>query len=146
MAVFGRLYRIARLVGDQQERVYSALGLNRAEFDVVATLRRAGPPFRLSPKTLSHSLMLTSGGMTGRLDRLENRGLVRRSPDPDDRRGLLVTLTDDGLELVDRAVEVGLTAQQQVLARLPPADRARLADLLRDLLAASGTPVTRKGG
>ena len=78
MAVFGRIYRLARIVGDQQEVVYSAFGINRGEFDVLATLRRSGAPFQLSPKALSASLMLTSGGMTGRLDRLERRGLITR--------------------------------------------------------------------
>ena len=89
MAVFGRVYRIARLVGDQQETVYARFGINRGDFDVLATLRRSGAPFCLSPKALTASLMLTSGGMTGRLDRLEKRGLVTRSPDPADRRGLV---------------------------------------------------------
>src|SRR4029453_8932608 len=100
MAVFGRVYRIARLVGDQQEAVYATFGINRGDFDVLATLRRAGEPFRLPPKALTASLMLTSGGMTGRLDRLEKRGLVARSPDPTDRRGLTITLTPAGRELV----------------------------------------------
>jgi len=140
MAVFGRVYRLSRLIGDQQEAVYAGLGIGRGEFDVLATLRRAGPPFRLAPKDLSRSLMLTSGGTTGRLDRLEARGLVRRAPDPADRRGLTITLTDAGRRLADEAVEAGLVAQRAVLDRLPPRDRARLADLLRDLLAAAEPP------
>lgn len=139
MAVFGRVYRLARLLGDRQEEVYGALGLSRGDFDVLATLRRAGVPFQLAPKELTRSLMLTSGGMTGRLDRLEARGLVRRSPDPADRRGLTITLTDPGRALVDRAVTAGVDAQRAVLDRLPAADRARLSDLLRDLLAAALT-------
>jgi DNA-binding MarR family transcriptional regulator len=137
MAVFGRIYRIARLVGDQQEAVYSGFGIGRGDFDVLATLRRAGAPFSLSPKELTRSLMLTSGGMTGRLDRLEKRGLVARSPDPADRRGLTITLTGAGRVLVDRAVGAGLDAQRRVLERLPEADRSALAALLRDLLAAT---------
>lgn len=137
MAVFGRIYRIARIVGDRQEVAYAEFGINRGEFDVLATLRRAGAPFQLSPKTLSASLMLTSGGMTGRLDRLERGGLVTRSPDPADRRGLVITLTDRGRTLVDKAVAAGLAAQREVLDRLPERSRAQLADLLRDLLAAT---------
>jgi len=137
MAVFGRIYRIARLVGDQQEAVYSGFGINRGDFDVLATLRRAGSPYSLSPKELTRSLMLTSGGMTGRLDRLEKRGLVARSPDPADRRGLTITLTDAGRDLVDQAVGAGLDAQRRVLHRLPENDRSTLDRLLRDLLAAS---------
>ncbi|WP_238011107.1 MarR family transcriptional regulator [Dactylosporangium sp. AC04546] len=135
MGVFGRIYRLARVVGDRQEKLYGALGINRGEFDVLATLRRAGAPFQLSPKALSASLMLTTGGMTGRLDRLERAGLVTRSPDPADRRGLVVTLTGRGRELIDEAVGIGLAAQREVLERLPEADRQRLSSLLRDLLA-----------
>lgn len=137
MAVFGRIYRIARHVGDQQEAVYAAFGINRGDFDVLATLRRSGEPFSLPPKALTHSLMLTSGGMTGRLDRLETRGLVVRSPDPADRRGLTITLTPAGRALVDKAVGAGLDAQRTVLDRLSPADRTTLSNLLRDLLAAT---------
>nr|BFE61687.1 MarR family transcriptional regulator [Dactylosporangium thailandense] len=137
MAVFGRIYRLARVVGDRQEQVYSGLGINRGEFDVLATLRRAGEPFQLSPKALSASLMLTTGGMTGRLDRLERAGLVTRSPDPADRRGLVITLTGRGREVIDEAVGIGLDAQREVLERLPEASRKRLAALLRDLLAAA---------
>ena len=137
MAVFGRIYRIARLVGDRQEVVYGAYGINRGEFDVLATLRRAGDPYQLSPKALCATMMLTSGGMTGRLDRLERAGLVARSPDPADRRGLVVTLTDAGRALIDEAVAVGLAAQREVLDRLPEARRRQLGPLLRDLLAAA---------
>ncbi|MER7008140.1 MarR family transcriptional regulator [Dactylosporangium sp. NPDC000555] len=137
MAVFGRIYRLARAVGDRQEKVCSELGINRGEFDVLAALRRAGEPFQLSPKSLSASLMLTTGGMTGRLDRLERAGLVTRSPDPGDRRGLVITLTARGLELIDEAVVAGLDVQREVFERLPEAARHRLSDLLRDLLAAT---------
>ncbi|MEV4518323.1 MarR family transcriptional regulator [Dactylosporangium sp. NPDC049525] len=142
MAVFGRIYRLARVVGDRQERVYGALGINRGEFDVLATLRRAGEPFQLSPKALTASLMLTSGGMTGRLDRLERAGLVARSPDPADRRGLVITLTAAGLALIDEAVTVGLDAQREVLDRLPEPRRRQLATLLRELLAAAELTVS----
>lgn len=137
MAVFGRIYRLARVVGDRQEVVYGRFGIGRGEFDVLATLRRAGEPFQLSPKALCASLMLTSGGMTGRLDRLQRAGLVTRSPDPADRRGLVITLTGHGRELIDEAVVAGLDAQREVLERLPERARAQLAGLLRDLLAAA---------
>ena len=140
MAVFGRIYRLAKVLGDRQEKAYGALGINRGEFDVLATLRRAGEPFQLSPKALSASLMLTTGGMTGRLDRLERAGLVSRSPDPDDRRGLVITLSPRGREVVDDAVVAGLDAQREVLERLPEPSRRRLSALLRDLLAATDAP------
>ena len=137
MAVFGRVYRIARLVGDRQEAVYTTFGITRGDFDVLATLRRSGEPFRLAPKELTTSLMLTSGGMTGRLDRLERRGLVTRAPDPADRRGLTITLTPEGRTLVDEAVTAGLDAQREVLEQLPAQSRNQLSTLLRDLLAAA---------
>ena len=137
MAIFGRIYRIARLVGDLQEQAYTAYGLNRGEFDVLATLRRAGEPYELTPTELCATMMLTSGGMTGRIDRLERRGLVRRSAHPSDRRALVVTLTPAGRELVDAAVDAGLDAQRRTLEHLPPRSRAQLASLLRDLLAVS---------
>ncbi|WP_426511595.1 MarR family winged helix-turn-helix transcriptional regulator [Dactylosporangium sp. McL0621] len=140
MAAFGRIYRLAKVLGDRQEKVYAALGINRGEFDVLATLRRAGEPFQLPPKALSASLMLTTGGMTGRLDRLERAGLVTRSPDPGDRRGLVITLTPHGREVVDEAVVAGLDAQREVFERLPEANRRRLSALLRDLLAAADGP------
>ncbi|NTW41930.1 MAG: MarR family transcriptional regulator, partial [Cellulomonadaceae bacterium] len=84
MGIFGRVWRIARLAGEVMEDAYALHGITRADFDVLATLRRAGEPFTLSPSALTASLMLTSGGTTGRLDRLERAGLVRRAPDPDD--------------------------------------------------------------
>lgn len=151
MAVFGRIYRIARLMADLQEEVYGRFGINRGEFDVLATLRRSGEPFQLSPKALTASLMLTSGGMTGRLDRLERDGLVTRSTDPADRRRLVITLTERGRALVDQAVVAGLDVQHEVLDRLPADSRARLCDLLRDLLAAANAvteeaPLRRRPG
>ncbi|SCG34125.1 DNA-binding transcriptional regulator, MarR family [Micromonospora halophytica] len=137
MAVFGRIYRLARIVGDAQEKVYADWGIGRGEFDVLAALRRSGEPYTLAPKELTASLMLTSGGMTGRLDRLERAGLVRRTPDPADRRGLRVTLTDAGRRAVEDAAEAGLEVQRRILDALPPDDRRRLGDLLRTLLAAA---------
>jgi DNA-binding MarR family transcriptional regulator len=140
MAVFGRIYRIARNVGDRQEHVYARFGINRGEFDVLATLRRAGEPYQLSPKALCAYMMLTSGGMTGRLDRLQRAGLVSRTPDPEDRRALVITLTDQGRAVVDEAVGAGLQVQRDVLERLPARSRQQLSALLRDLLAASVEP------
>jgi len=135
MAVFGRIFRLARLGGDEVEQVYGRFGIGRPEFDVLATLRRSGPPYALSPGALAASMMISSGGTTARLDRLERGGLVRRSPDPHDRRALLVELTDRGRALVDDAVAAGLQRQQELLALLPPRKQAQLTALLRDLLA-----------
>ncbi|OQR64873.1 MarR family transcriptional regulator [Streptomyces maremycinicus] len=141
MEVFGRISRLARAMGDRLEKAYAGLGIGRGEFDVLATLRRAGEPYTLSPRQLSATLMLTTGGMTGRLDKLERAALLRRSPDPHDRRGLQVTLTEKGLDLVDRAVGAGLAAQTEALTAALDTERVgQLADLLRDLLLTTETP------
>ncbi|WP_329340532.1 MarR family transcriptional regulator [Streptomyces sp. NBC_01352] len=135
MEVFGRIYRLSRAMGDRMEKAYASLGISRGEFDVLATLRRSGEPYTLSPRLLSGTLMLTTGGMTGRLDKLERAGLLRRSPDPHDRRGLQVTLTEKGLALVDEAVGAGLAVQTDALkGALDEEQAGRLADLLRELL------------
>jgi DNA-binding MarR family transcriptional regulator len=140
MEVFGRIFRLSRTMGDRMEKAYAPYGISRGEFDVLATLRRSGDTFTLSPRQLSGTLMLTTGGMTGRLDKLERAGLLRRSPDPHDRRALQVTLTDKGLNVVDEAVGAGLAAEAEALSALDPEQAGQLADLLRLLLAATGTP------
>ncbi|MET8566760.1 MarR family transcriptional regulator [Streptomyces sp. NPDC004783] len=137
MEVFGRVYRLSRAMGDRIEKAYAAYGISRGEFDVLATLRRSGEPYALSPRQLSATLMLTTGGMTGRLDKLERAGLLSRSPDPHDRRGLRVTLTERGLRLVDEAVGAGLAVQTEALSALDGERAALLAELLRDLLLAT---------
>ncbi|MEV0220254.1 MarR family transcriptional regulator [Streptomyces sp. NPDC050704] len=134
MEVFGRVFRLSRAMGDRMEKTYGRLGISRGEFDVLATLRRSGAPHTLSPRQLSATLMLTTGGMTGRLDKLERAGLLRRSPDPHDRRALQVTLTDKGLTLVDEAVGAGLAVQTEALSALDEKQAGQLADLLRQLL------------
>ncbi|MEU6509096.1 MarR family transcriptional regulator [Streptomyces sp. NPDC046942] len=134
MEVFGRIYRLSRTMGDRMEKAYQPYGVSRGEFDVLAALRRAGEPYALSPRQLSATLMLTTGGMTGRLDKLEKAGLLRRSPDPHDRRGLQVTLTDKGLDTIDQAVGAGLAVQTQALASLDAEQADQLAGLLRELL------------
>ena len=133
MAVFGRIYRIAQLSGARQHRIYQRFGIGRNEFDVLASLRRAGEPFTLAPKQISASLMLTSGGLTGRLDKLERAGLVERLPDPEDRRALRVRLTDAGRQAVEAAVSAGVAAQGQALEGLSSRERSTLDALLRKL-------------
>ncbi|MFF4038904.1 MULTISPECIES: MarR family winged helix-turn-helix transcriptional regulator [unclassified Streptomyces] len=135
MEVFGRIYRLSRAMGDRMEKAYAPYGISRGEFDVLATLRRSGEPFTLSPRQLSATLMLTTGGMTGRLDKLERAGLLRRSPDPHDRRGLQVTLTEKGLDVIDQAVGAGLAVQTAALSSLDTEQADQLAGLLRELLA-----------
>ncbi|GAA2743508.1 MarR family transcriptional regulator [Kitasatospora cinereorecta] len=137
MAAYGRIYRIGKAMGDLMEDTYAPFGIGRGEFDVLATLRRAGEPYSLSPRELTATLMLTTGGMTGRLDKLERAGLVTRSPDPNDRRGLRVTLTPKGLQVIDDAVAAGMEVQQSTVADLTPEELDTLNGLLRRLLAAT---------
>jgi DNA-binding MarR family transcriptional regulator len=134
MGVIGRISRAAIALGHSLEAVFAGFGLNRGEFDVLATLRRSGAPFRLTPTALFKDLMLSSGAMTNRLDRLERAGLISRAPDPSDRRGTLVELTPRGLELVDAAVAAHLANEQRLLAALSPDEREQLAGLLRTLM------------
>ncbi|MET9758029.1 MarR family transcriptional regulator [Streptomyces sp. NPDC006372] len=140
MEVFGRIGRLTLAMGDRMDKAYAKFGISRGEFDVLATLRRSGEPYTLSPRQLSATLMLTTGGMTGRLDKLERAGLLRRSPDPHDRRGLRVTLTDKGLGVVDEAVAAGLAVQTEALSALDAERAGLLADLLRELLAGAERP------
>ena len=140
MGVFGRILRITKAGVDAATATYASFGLTRGDFDVLATLRRAGEPFALSPSALSASLMLTSGGITQRVDRLDHAELVSRAPDPSDRRGQIVALTPKGRDLVDAAVTAGLKTQQQLLDPLLPATRRELDRCLRQLLAAVTGP------
>ncbi|MER5882196.1 MarR family transcriptional regulator [Streptomyces sp. NPDC001941] len=137
MAVFGRLWRIEQAMAVRMERTYKRFGISRGEFDVLATLRRSGEPYTLSPRQLSATLMVTTGGMTGRLDKLERAGWLARSPDPHDRRGLRVTLSERGVEMIDAAVAAGLDVQREALESALDADAAaQLNALLRPLLKA----------
>jgi DNA-binding MarR family transcriptional regulator len=134
MGVIGRISRLARIFEHEIQDVFATFGLHRGEFDVLATLRRAGAPYRLNPTELSTTLMISSGGMTNRLNRLEQAGLITRQPDPTDRRGSLVGLTDEGQRLVDAAVTAHVANEHRLLHALSPADRETLASLLRNLL------------
>ena len=134
MATFGRLARLVALAGPAIDTGLEPHGLKVGEFDVLACLRRAGEPFELTPTALVGELLLSSGAMTNRLDGLENRGLLRRRPDPSDRRGVLVGLTDDGRNLIDRAVESHVANEQRILSVLGTRDRAALDRAVRALV------------
>lgn len=135
MGTFGRLGRIQVRAARAIEAVFDAHGLSTGEFDVLAALRRAGAPHALTPSELARSLMLSPGGMTNRIDRLEEAGWVQRQPDPDDRRSLSVVLTPEGLALVDAAVTDHVANEAELLAALSGAQRQALDDALRTLLA-----------
>ncbi|HEU4346465.1 MAG TPA: MarR family transcriptional regulator [Actinoplanes sp.] len=134
MAIFGRIYRLSKVSGDAVETAYATFGIGRPEFDVLATLRRSGPPYELSPGALAGSMMLSSGGTTARLDRLEKAGLVVRVRSATDRRGVLVRLTDRGSAIIDDAVGAGLAEQARLLSHMPPERVRELATLLREAL------------
>ncbi len=135
MAVFGRIYRLARLAGDEVERVYAQYGMGRAEFDVLATLRRSGAPYRLSAGDLLATAMVTSGTLTSRLDGLEEARLITRTQNPADGRGVLITLTEAGLALVEEAVATHVARQHALVAALAPEEREALDRLLGRWLA-----------
>jgi DNA-binding MarR family transcriptional regulator len=133
IGVVGRISRLAGEIEARLEAVYREHGLEPGWHDVLATLRRTGPPYQLRPSDFTGSLMLTSSGATKRLDRLERAGLVERTPDPDDRRGVIITLTEAGHELIDRVTEAHMANEARLLEGLTPAERDRLAALLRKL-------------
>ena len=133
IGVVGRLSRVAREIEARLEVVYRDHGLEPGWHDVLATLRRAGAPYQLRPSGFTGSLMLTSSGTTKRLDRLERAGLVERAPDPDDRRGVLITLTEAGHELIDRVTEAHMANEARLLEGLSAREREQLAGLLRKL-------------
>ena len=136
MAVIGRVGRCAALLRRELEQVFAAFGLSSWEFDVLAALRRAGAPYELSPGRLLRETLVTSGTMTNRVDRLVARGFVERLPDPRDRRGVLVRLTDAGRATVDSALSALLARERELLAGLDPDEQKQLADLLRSLVVA----------
>jgi DNA-binding MarR family transcriptional regulator len=133
--VTARLSRIALHIARHQEEEFGRFGLNRGEVGVLSALRIAGPHNRLSPTRLFKSLMLSSAGITSRLDRLEQRGLVRRTRDPDDRRGVLVELTEHGAKVLDEAVTANTASEHELLAGLNGAEIETLTALLRKVLA-----------
>ncbi|NUP28021.1 MAG: MarR family transcriptional regulator [Nocardia sp.] len=136
MVVFGRLGRLAVVADREIEAVFLARGLRRGEFDVLAALRRAGEPFELNPSALADTLMLSRAGMTGRLDRLESAGYVRRIADAGDRRAVRVALTDMGRELVDLVVTEHTANETRMLSALTAAERRDLDRIAGKLLAA----------
>lgn len=132
MALVGRLLEATHLLDRYWLSPMAAqYNLQKGEFDVIATLRRAGEPYQLTPTELLQSLLLTSGAMTSRLDRLEKAGLIRRQPSPTDRRSVQVQLTEVGLELINRILPLHIENEKQALSALS----AQEQDLLSSLLA-----------
>lgn len=134
MAIVGRVGRLSKHFDRAIQSTFSEFGLQSGEFDVLATLRRSGRPYQLSPTELFNMLMVSSGTMTHRIDRLEKTELVKRIPDPDDRRGMLITLTDKGFELIEAAVTAHVANEHRILSVLQEPERQSLTRLLRQLL------------
>lgn len=134
MELIGRIQRVAQELRPRLDEVHDRFGLTGESFDVLAALRRSGSPYQLTPTELYQQLMLSSGAVTNRIDRLEADGLVERRSNPDDRRGVRVRLTAKGKALIDRAVAEHVANEDRLLAPLTAKERAQISTLLRKLL------------
>jgi DNA-binding MarR family transcriptional regulator len=142
MGVIGRLNRCAALMRRRLDATFEQFGLSTWEFDVLATLRRAGAPHQLAPTALFSQLMVTSGTMTHRLQKLEASGWVQRKPNPDDARSMLVQLTAVGQDLLERALLAHVENEKNIMAPLGATDTAALDAQLRKLLATLEPPAS----
>lgn len=135
MVLIGRLTEAAQIINDRHAAPFLAQhGLKLGEFDVLATLRRSGAPYALSPTDLYAATMLSSGGMTNRIDRLAKMGLVARAPNPNDRRSTMVSLTEKGFDLVDGMIGEHAAHKQNLIETLSGEERAQLSALLAKLI------------
>ncbi|MBW4578782.1 MAG: MarR family transcriptional regulator [Tildeniella nuda ZEHNDER 1965/U140] len=134
MGIIGRMTRLAKHLERGLQETFANFDLNFGEFDVLATLRRTGQPYQLSPTELFNTMMVSSGTMTHRIDRLEQADLVKRTPDPTDRRGTLIQLTDKGFNVIEKAVEAHVANEHRLLSGLEEAERQALDQLLHQLL------------
>lgn len=134
LEVLSRVSRLARHLELARREAFGRLGLEQWRFDVLAALRRSGPPYEMTPGELMAETLVSSGAMTHRVDQMETAGLVVRQPDPDDGRVVRVRLTDRGREAVDRALGNLLERERQLLSELDAEDQDRLSALLRRLL------------
>ncbi len=134
MGVIGRTTRLANYLKRAIGETFAKFGLNPGEFDVLATLRRTGSPYQLSPTELFRSMMVSSGTMTHRIDRLEKADLVERIPDPSDRRGTFIQLTEKGFAVIEKAVEAHVENEHRILSVLKESELEELTILLRKLL------------
>lgn len=130
LGLFAALAHVYWLTTPEIEKLMTRHALTRGMFDVLTTLRRAGPPYTLAPKHLSQSLLLSGAGITNRLDKLEALKLIRRLPDPDDRRGLKIELTSAGLKIVDRVLPALIDLERSMAAAITRDKAAQLTELL----------------
>jgi DNA-binding MarR family transcriptional regulator len=134
LGLYGRLFRLVHLSDDALAKGLAPYGLQPGWFDLLAALRRAGAPYELNPTRLMRATLLSSSGMTKRLDRMEEAGFIERRPDPKDRRGTLVRLTRRGKNVIDRALATHVGNEERLLSGLSAAERRTLDALLRRLL------------
>jgi DNA-binding MarR family transcriptional regulator len=134
LETIGRILRIQFLAGARMRRLFRQYGLDPGGFDVLATLRRTGAPYRMTPTSLYRDLVLTSGAMTNRIDVLERAGLVKRHRDPSDRRGSLIELTNEGKAIIDSAMTAHMEGEAKWATHLSSEEQDHLADLLHKLL------------
>jgi DNA-binding MarR family transcriptional regulator len=133
LKVLSRVWRLSKHLDRTRRAAFATADLESWEFDVLSALRRAGAPHQLSPKTLLEQTLVSSGTMTNRIDRMTERGLVERRTDPNDGRGILVSMTNEGRGRVDSAITALVTAEGELLVRLTKTDQERIAALLRKL-------------
>lgn len=134
IGVIGRISRTSRAIDVRLKGLYATYGLGEGDFDLLVTIRRSGPPYRLTPTQLGDQMMVTSGAVTKRVDRLAERGLVRRGAPDGDRRSLPVELTERGVALTQEAMTAHVANEDRILAALSPSERDQLAGLVRKLL------------
>jgi DNA-binding MarR family transcriptional regulator len=134
LGLYGRLFRLVYLSDDALATGLRPYGLQQGWFDLLAALRRAGAPYELNPTRLMRATLLSSSGMTKRLDRMEEAGLIERRLDPNDRRGTLVRLTRRGKSVIDKTVETHIGNEERLLSGLSAAERRTLDGLLKTLL------------
>lgn len=147
--IYGRIWRLSTTLLGDAEQWLKPIGLTFESFSLIVTLRRSGPPYELNPTALYRESLLSSGAITNRIDRVEREGLVKRLPDPNDRRGTIVRLTAKGRALADRSIKLHFEALAETLSALDHAERKQLAALLSKLLLSAERrraqkPATRK--
>ncbi|WP_194435766.1 MarR family winged helix-turn-helix transcriptional regulator [Vibrio fluminensis] len=134
MAIMGRLMRIAKYMETEVARLHKSYDLKLGEFDVLASLRRSGKPYRLTPSELIDSMMLTSGAMTNRLDKLESKGLICREHSKEDRRSVTVELTEQGFTLIDQIIEEHAAVQIKLVKGMSASQKKQMNMLLKGWL------------
>lgn len=139
MALIGRIKRLAQHLSTEMGKTFAKHGLNSASFDMLATLRRSGPPYQLSPNDLLATMMITSGTMTNRIDQLVKAGLVERVENPNDKRSVFIALTNEGFRIVDAAVTDHVATQHRLVKEIAPKDFDLLNSMLSDFLSATET-------